>query len=101
MLHLVRNAVVHGIEERRRASAPAKPPVGTITLCARQESGQIVLEVQRRRRRPRSRAAARGRGHGPGRGGHAAVDSAVRDLVFAPGLSTRAQAGAVSGRGVG
>jgi chemosensory pili system protein ChpA (sensor histidine kinase/response regulator) len=102
MLHLVRNAVVHGIEPAAARQASGKPLVGVITLSARQESGQIVVEI-------------RDDGGGldlPGlraRGAQLNLvpadlpldDPALCELVFVPGLSTDARAGAVSGRGLG
>ena len=104
LLHLVQNAVFHGIEpedERRRAG---KPPHGTMYLRAYQEGGAVFVEVEDDGRgidTDRLRASAV-------RGGFLDEESAARlserealDLVFLPGFSTAAVATSVAGRGVG
>jgi chemosensory pili system protein ChpA (sensor histidine kinase/response regulator) len=102
LLHLVRNAVAHGIEAPEVRTLDGKRPDGHVTITAVQEGGQIVVTV-----------ADDGSGLDLGklhRRGLALglidvatpVDSeAVRNLVFVPGLSTTEQADAVSGRGFG
>jgi hypothetical protein len=45
LMHLVRNAIDHGIEPRRRAPPRAKPARGTVRLNAFHDSGSIVIEV--------------------------------------------------------
>jgi chemosensory pili system protein ChpA (sensor histidine kinase/response regulator) len=102
MLHLVRNAVVHGIESAERRAQSGKPRLGVITLAAREESGQVVLEVKDDGAGLDLRAMhARGVAMGLVPAGTPIDDPAVKDLVFAPGFSTRATASSVSGRGVG
>jgi chemosensory pili system protein ChpA (sensor histidine kinase/response regulator) len=102
MLHLVRNAVVHGVESGPARERVGKAATGTITLRARQESGQIVVEVSDDGGGlDLERLRARGVQMGVIAAETPLSDPAVRDLVFVAGLSTRAQAGAVSGRGVG
>jgi chemosensory pili system protein ChpA (sensor histidine kinase/response regulator) len=102
LLHVVRNAVSHGIEPFDRRAQAGKDPVGTIALAARQEAGLIVIEV-----------ADDGAGLDLARLHEAAVKQgalppdtpldhpSVADAVFLPGVSTRGGAGEVSGRGVG
>src|SRR5438552_874943 len=102
MLHLVRNSVSHGIEAPEVRRAAGKAPVGTVTLSARQESGQIVIEVRDDGAGidlPRLRAIAVERGLLPDT--TSVDDAAVADLVFQSGVSTRADASDVSGRGIG
>ncbi|HYU14993.1 MAG TPA: Hpt domain-containing protein, partial [Candidatus Acidoferrum sp.] len=102
MLHLVRNAVVHGIEPSAVRQDAGKPAVGTITLAARQESGQVVVEVaDDGAGLDLDALRAAGARLGVVADDVPLDDAAVKDLVFVSGLSTRAQAGAVSGRGVG
>jgi chemosensory pili system protein ChpA (sensor histidine kinase/response regulator) len=102
LLHLVRNAVSHGIEAPRVRLAAGKPAQGTITLRARQELGQIVVEIADDGagldlERLRERGAALGLV------AHDAPldDPRIRELVFVHGLSTHVEADAVAGRGIG
>ncbi len=102
MLHLVRNAVVHGVERIGEREARKKARAGTITLIARQHAGQIGIEV-RDDGAGLDLAALHARGVALGliAPDLPLQDPAVRELVFHPGLTTRTRAGAVSGRGVG
>jgi chemosensory pili system protein ChpA (sensor histidine kinase/response regulator) len=102
MLHLVRNAVSHGIEAPHVRLAAGKPAHGTVTLRARQELGQIVVEIiddgaglDLERLRERGAALGLIEHDTP------LDDPRVRDLIFVHGLSTHVAADAVSGRGVG
>ena len=100
LLHLVRNSVAHGIAPEEVREGRGKPPVGTITLTARQDSGQMVLEVRDDGDGLNFDAlAAKGRALGLLSAG--ADDQAIADLVFVPGISTSAATDAVSGRGIG
>jgi chemosensory pili system protein ChpA (sensor histidine kinase/response regulator) len=102
MLHLVRNAVSHGIEAPGVRIAAGKPAHGTVTVRARQELGQIVVEViddgaGLDLERLRERGAAMGLvDHNT-----PLDDPRIRDLIFVHGLSTQVAADAVAGRGVG
>ncbi len=102
LLHLVRNAVAHGIEAPARRRALGKDPIGTITLQARQESGQIVIEV-----RDDGAGLDLRRLHALAvRAGALPPDTPlehalVHDAIFLPGLSTRTDVDDVAGRGVG
>jgi chemosensory pili system protein ChpA (sensor histidine kinase/response regulator) len=102
LLHLVRNAVSHGIEPSAARIAAGKPAHGTVTLRARQELGQIVVEVSDdgagldlERLRERGVALGLVEHDTP------LDDPRIRDLIFVHGLSTHATADAVAGRGVG
>jgi chemosensory pili system protein ChpA (sensor histidine kinase/response regulator) len=102
LLHLVRNAVVHGIESAEGRARAGKPRVGTIELLARQESGQIVIEVKDDGAGldlPGLRA--RGVEMGLLSSDVSVDDPSVRELVFAQGLSTHQSVDDVAGRGVG
>ncbi len=104
LLHLVRNAVDHGIEARSTRKKRGKPPVGHIRLAAESEAGRVRLTI-----------SDDGAGIEPGvvakqavRAGlieAATADSLSRDeifrLLFAPGFSTRRTVSEISGRGVG
>lgn len=102
MLHLVRNAVAHGIESPDTRRALGKAPQGVIELVARQEAGQVLMEV---RDDGGGLNLARLRAQGIAMGlideSVGLEDPRVRELVFAPGLSTEGGAHAVAGRGRG
>ncbi|MCK6445540.1 MAG: Hpt domain-containing protein [Planctomycetes bacterium] len=102
MLHLVRNAVSHGVETPDTRRRKGKEVEGVVTLRARQESGQIVLEI-RDDGGGLDLDAIRRRGIEMGLvTADTPVDSpAVRNLIFASGLSVRTKANDVAGRGVG
>lgn len=102
MLHLVRNAVHHGIELPKDRERVGKPRVGTLVLKASQEAGQIVVEVADDGA-GLDLNALKERGIAAGLvGADVPLDSPIiKNLVFAPGISTSAQVGEVAGRGVG
>jgi chemosensory pili system protein ChpA (sensor histidine kinase/response regulator) len=102
MLHLVRNAVSHGIEAPAARTAAGKPEHGTVTLRARQELGQIVVEVADDGA-GLDLARLRERGAALGLVAHDTPlnDPRIRELIFVHGLSTHVGADAVAGRGVG
>jgi two-component system chemotaxis sensor kinase CheA len=104
LTHLVRNSVDHGIEPADVRAAAGKPAEGLLTLRAKHESGQVVVEV-----------ADDGAGIDPATIGAKAVERGlitrdtlhrmgaqdVLQLIFLPGFSTAAAVTNVSGRGVG
>jgi two-component system chemotaxis sensor kinase CheA len=104
LIHLVRNAVDHGIETPERRIAANKPPQGRLLLRAYHEGGQVNIEVTDDGagldpERIRDKAIERG---------IITADQATRmterdlfRLVFLPGFSTAAKVTNVSGRGVG
>jgi len=101
LTHLVRNSLDHGIEMPEVRAAKGKQPVGTITLKAYHQSGNIVIEVSddgAGLNRQKILAKARDRGlpiH------EQMSDAEVWQLIFEPGFSTADQITEVSGRGVG
>ena len=102
LLHLVRNAVAHGIEPAQERQAAGKPGEGRIAITARQEGGQIIVEIaDDGRGLDLPKLHRRGVELGLIDAGTAVDSEAVRLLVFAPGLSTAEGVDAVSGRGVG
>jgi two-component system chemotaxis sensor kinase CheA len=104
LMHMIRNAIDHGIEARDERMRVGKPPVGTIALNAFQKGNHVVIEVE-----------DDGRGMDPVVILHTAVkrglitaeeakDMSDRDalaIAFRPGFTTREHATDVSGRGVG
>lgn len=104
LVHVVRNAIDHGIEKSEERIANGKPPVGTIKITAKKESGYIVIQVE-----------DDGRGIDPEHIKRVAIDkgfisqemaSKLSDeealmLICLPGFSTKNSATMLSGRGMG
>ncbi|MBI5532068.1 MAG: chemotaxis protein CheA [Deltaproteobacteria bacterium] len=104
LMHMVRNALDHGIEARQERAKVGKPAVATIALNAFQKGNQVVVEVE---------------DDGRGVDDHALVKAALSSgilspeeaqeisrhdalgLLFMPGVTTRKDVGKHSGRGVG
>jgi len=104
LLHLVRNAVDHGIETPAERLAQGKPEEGQVLLRAGREGNQIVIEVRDDGRGMdpvaiKDRSLALGL-LGPDELG-ALSDDAARQLIFSPGLSTAREVTETSGRGIG
>jgi len=104
LVHLLRNAVDHGIEPAAAREAAGKPPLGTVWLTAEHAEGQIVVTVQDDGQGidPQEvRQAAIHRGLlGEDEAKRLADDEAL-PLIFQPGLSTAGNVTGTSGRGVG
>ena len=102
LVHMVRNAVDHGIEDPETRKAAGKPEAGTIVLKAYHKGGNIVIEISEDgkgldREKITNRAVERGViGSGEQMSEHE-----VHNLIFQPGFSTAETITDVSGRGVG
>jgi len=104
LMHLVRNAVDHGMESPAEREAAGKPADGTITISASHRGNQVVIRI-----------GDDGRGIDPARLMKKALekeivteaelssmdDRAALELIFRPGFSTAATVSDISGRGVG
>lgn len=104
LVHLVRNAVDHGIEAPEVREANNKPRTGTVILTAEQEGDHILLTIE-----------DDGMGMDADHIRQIAVDKGILDeemaarlddkecynLIFQPGFSTKSEISDVSGRGVG
>lgn len=102
LLHLVRNAMDHGIEATEARLARGKPARGRVSLNAYHESGSIVIEVgDDGGGLDRERILAKGIERGLVVPGASLSDQDVFQLIFEPGFSTAAQVTNLSGRGVG
>jgi two-component system chemotaxis sensor kinase CheA len=104
LMHMIRNAIDHGIESKEARMEVGKPPVGTIALNAFQKGNHVILEVE---------------DDGAGMNQAFLIETAIRrglltpteaadlspreiyNLVFLPGFTTREEATDLSGRGVG
>lgn len=104
LMHMMRNAIDHGIESRELRTSQGKPQVGTIALNAFQKGSHVVIEIE-----------DDGGGIDDFKLLETAIERGVIDsqhaselgrrevlnLIFVPGLSTRDEANELSGRGVG
>lgn len=104
LVHMLRNAVDHGLETPDERVAAGKEPTGTVRLSARHEGNSVVIEV-----------SEDGRGIDPNRLRDLVVEKGLMtraevemlsdqeavELIFLPGLSTAKVATDISGRGVG
>ncbi len=102
LLHLVRNAMDHGIEAAHERLACGKPVWGTLKLHAFHDSGHIVIAVQDDGGGlKRDRILAKAMERGLVEAGQHLSDPEIFSLVFEPGFSTAEQVTQLSGRGVG
>jgi len=104
VLHLLRNAVDHGIESAAQRIATGKRPTGRIEVSARRERDRVILEVadDGRGMDPEAlRRAAVARGAIGPEAAAALPDAEVLLLACLPGLTTASEVTDVSGRGVG
>ncbi|MDB5694750.1 MAG: chemotaxis protein CheA [Sphingomonas bacterium] len=104
LIHIIRNAVDHGLETRAERRAAGKRETGQLTVVARQSGNQIVVEIaddgrgidiarlvaKARERKLRDPAALA-----------ALTEEQALELIFEPGLSSRDTVTGISGRGVG
>jgi two-component system, chemotaxis family, sensor kinase CheA len=102
ILHLVRNAVSHGVESPAERVAAGKPPEGNLSLAAATVGDVAVIEVADDGRGVDAEAvAARARAAGLPVPDGGLEGAALLDILCTPGFSTRDVADRASGRGVG
>jgi two-component system chemotaxis sensor kinase CheA len=102
LLHLLRNAIDHGIELPDVRRAAGKRPAGRIAVSARQDGNAVVLEISDDGRGiDREAVTQRARTMGILEAGAALNDDGLLAVLERPGFSTAAQVTEVSGRGVG
>jgi two-component system chemotaxis sensor kinase CheA len=104
LMHVLRNAIDHGIEPVEARLAANKPAAGQITLDVVRQGAEVVIGVSDDGRgiEPKNvRRAARARRLMDDARLDALDDSGVLDLIFAPGFSTAETVTDISGRGVG
>jgi two-component system chemotaxis sensor kinase CheA len=102
LMHLVRNAVSHGLETVAEREAQDKRPEGLLTLEAATAGERIIIKIADDGRGiDRNLVIARARSIGVDAGDAGRDDAALLELICSPGLSTRDEANRESGRGVG
>ena len=104
LMHLVRNAVDHGIEPPEARERAGKPREGVLGLHAYHRGNQMVIEIRDDGggiSPDKLRAKAIEKGLITAEQAAALDDRAALDIIFRPGFSTAARISEVSGRGVG
>jgi two-component system chemotaxis sensor kinase CheA len=102
LMHLVRNAVSHGLETTAEREAQGKQPEGLLSLSAMTAGERIIIKIADDGRGiDRKLVVARAKASGLSDGTTDIDDAALLELICSPGLSTRDEANRESGRGVG
>ncbi len=104
LMHMMRNAIDHGIELPKEREAANKPVIGTIAINAFQKGNHVVIEIEDDGRgidteRLLEKAIAKGIVQQDEARTMSRRD--ILNLIFVPGLSTKAVVSEISGRGVG
>ena len=102
LMHIIRNAIDHGVESAEERRTAGKPEQGRIALWASQKGNHVVIEVRDDGRgidtaQVRRKAVEKGLVPADAEMGR----EEIFDLLFQPGFSTRDQVSDLSGRGVG
>ena len=105
LMHLVRNAVDHGIETNAERAESGKPDKGKVILSARTEAGKVWISVEDNGKGlDREKILAKARKQGlldESKPDSAYTDKEVYQFITLPGFSTNEQVTEYSGRGVG
>nr|MBV0879804.1 response regulator [Noviherbaspirillum sp. L7-7A] len=100
--HLLRNAIVHGIEGREERLAAGKKEIGELTVEIRQEGNEVVIQFSDDGRGlDLDRIRARAEAAGLLEPNASPSDAELRELVFHPGFSTAQDVTELAGRGIG
>jgi chemosensory pili system protein ChpA (sensor histidine kinase/response regulator) len=104
LMHMIRNAVSHGIEPAAERKTLGKDPTGLLILKARHEGNSIIIEIEDDGHGMDPavlKQTAVSKGFITAAAAQALTDPEAINLIFRPGFSTAATIGKVSGRGVG
>ncbi len=102
LVHMIRNAVDHGVEAPEVRQQGGKNPTGTVTIRAYHSAGSVVIELRDDGKGlDREKLLKKARERGLVADGSELSDREVFELIFAPGFSTAEVVSDVSGRGVG
>lgn len=105
LMHIVRNSVDHGIEEKEERIESGKPQKGKVTLSAKTEAGKVWISVtDDGKGLDRVKILAKARKQGlldDNKPDEAYTDKEVYQFITLPGFSTNEQVTEYSGRGVG
>jgi two-component system chemotaxis sensor kinase CheA len=102
LVHMVRNAIDHGIEPGEQRTQAGKKPAGRVELRAFHQAGSIVIEMEDDGRGlDKDRILKKAVDHGLVSSGQELPEEDIFKLIFHAGLSTAEKVTSVSGRGVG
>ncbi len=102
LMHMVRNALDHGVESPQERAARGKDPTARLLLKAHHQAGQVVIEIaDDGHGLDREKITAKAIEKGLIASADGLSDSEVHNLIFLPGFSTATRVTNVSGRGVG
>jgi two-component system chemotaxis sensor kinase CheA len=102
LVHMIRNAVDHGLETPEVRTTKGKPAKGTIWLRAFHQGGNVVIEIaDDGAGLDRQRILSKGIERGLVQEGQQLAERDIFGLIFQPGFSTAQQVTEISGRGVG
>ena len=104
LIHILRNAIDHGIESKEERIAAGKSPVGRILLSAKQDDNKVIIDVMDDGRgfnieKIKDRAVSRG--FLTKDDIESMNDEAIMNIIFWPGFTTGDSITSVSGRGIG
>ena len=100
--HLLRNCVVHGIEDQATRTARSKDPTGLITIEVQQAGNDVSVEFRDDGAGLNlARIRERAQEQGLITAGQSLTDAETGNLIFAPGFSTATEVSELAGRGVG
>ena len=104
LIHILRNAIDHGIESKEDRILAGKDPVGRILLSARQDDNKVIIEVSDdgqgfNLQKIKDRAVSRG--FLTQEDIDSMNDEAVMNIIFWPGFTTGDSITSISGRGIG
>jgi two-component system chemotaxis sensor kinase CheA len=104
LMHIIRNAIDHGVEAPARRVAAHKPEAGTISLAAYQKGNHVVIDIEDDGAGLNEQAILKNaisRGLVPDETAGEMSRRDIYNLIFLPGVSTKEVADEISGRGVG
>jgi two-component system chemotaxis sensor kinase CheA len=102
LVHMVRNAVDHGIEPADERLGKGKPALGNLLLCARHSGGNVIIELSDDGRGlRRDKIVEKAQRQGLLAPDARLADQEIYNLIFSPGFSTNETVTDISGRGVG
>lgn len=102
LMHMVRNAVSHGIEDKETRIKAGKPPHGTVTISAYNKRGNVFIDVKDdgegiNLEKVKSKAIKQGIASADTQ----YTEDEILKFIFTPGFSTQQEVNNISGRGVG